>query len=112
MNPIALVTGAPSPGSVPPQPVCTPLRVIARPLVPGAAALARFQKATAQLSAEANRQVFTPLNLNLNALPAYSLRSPSWSSEVAASISSCPMPGWSQMKRMLTATVELFHSPQ
>ena len=60
--------------------------------------LARVQETAAQLAAETKRQVFTPLELDLNARPAFSPRSPSWSSEVGRSISYCSMPGWSQVR--------------
>jgi NADP-dependent 3-hydroxy acid dehydrogenase YdfG len=63
-----------------------------------ARSLARFQETAAQLAAETKTQVFTPLELDLNARLAFSPRSPSWSSEVGASISYCSMPGWSQVR--------------
>ena len=45
--------------------------------------LARMQETSAQLAAQTKRQVFTP---------------PELVSEVGASISSCSMPGWSQVR--------------
>ena len=57
--------------------------------------LARAKETAAQLAAETKKQVFTPLELDLNTPPAFRLRSPSWSSEVGRSISCCSMPGWS-----------------
>ena len=60
--------------------------------------LARIQETAAQLAAETKRQVFTPLELDLTRRPAFSPRSPSWSSEVGGSISYCSMPGWSQVR--------------
>ena len=49
--------------------------------------LAQVQETAAQLAAETERQVFTPLELDLNAPTAFSPRSPSWSGEVGRSIS-------------------------
>ena len=61
--------------------------------------LARVQETAAQLAAETKRQVFTPLELDLNDAGQRSVRrSPRWSSEVGRSISYCSMPGWSQLR--------------
>ena len=57
--------------------------------------LARVQETAAQLAAETKTQVFTPLELELDApTRAFNLPSPSWSGSVGRSISSCSMQGW------------------
>ena len=61
--------------------------------------LARIQETAAQLVAETKRQVFTRLELDLTRRPAFSPRSSSWPSEAGGSISYCPMPEWSQVRR-------------
>ena len=63
-----------------------------------ARSLAGVQETAAQLAAETKTQVFTPLELDLDAPASVQSRSPSWSSEVGRSISYCSMPGWSQVR--------------
>ena len=60
--------------------------------------LARIQEAAAQLAAETKRQVFTPLELDLNAPASVQSALASWSSEAGGAISYCSMPGWSQVR--------------
>jgi len=76
--------------------------------------LARIQEAAAQLAAETKRQVFTPLELDLNAPASVQSALASWSSEVGGAISYCSMPGMVPGKRrVLTAAgVEAAQAPR
>ena len=59
--------------------------------------LARIKETAAQLAEETKKQVFTPLELDLDTPASVQSASPS-SSEVGASIFSYSMPGWSQVR--------------
>ena len=96
---IALVTGTTSGLGYAASSMLSPPRATAQVIITGRS-LAEAQEAAAKLAAETKRQVFTPLELNLDSPSSVRSIRPrrAWSSGVSRSISCCSMQGWSQVR--------------